>query len=179
MSQTPATRPKPPAGGAAAEPEQYLTFVIGNEIFAIPIQHIREIIEFDGLTPVPLMPGFLRGVINLRGAVVPVIDLAARFGRDSVEISRRTCIIILELEEDDATQILGIIVDAVNEVLTVGSGDIEPPPAFGANIRSNFIDGMLRREESFIILLDVQQVLSVEELATLAEVGAGETASPR
>ncbi|KAF0813948.1 Chemotaxis protein CheW [Andreprevotia sp. IGB-42] len=147
--------------------QQFLTFTLGGELFAIPIEHIREIIEFGGLTEIPMLPPFLRGVINLRGAVVPVVDLAARFGRNSTEIGRRTCIVILEVEQDSQMVALGIIVDAVNEVLSVEPGQIEPRPSFGAKIRADFIDGMISLGERFVIALDIQQVLSVDEMAAL------------
>jgi purine-binding chemotaxis protein CheW len=156
---------------------QYLTFTLGSEVFAMPIECIREIIEFGGLTTVPLMPSFLRGVINLRGAVVPVIDLSVRFSREATGIGRRTCIVILEIEQDGVAQAIGVIVDAVNEVLSINAADIEPRPSFGARIRSDFITGIIRHQERFIISLDVQRVLSVDEMAGLAELtlddGAG------
>lgn len=161
----------------AADPaalKQFLTFALGTETFAMPIESIREIIEFGGLTTVPLMPDFLRGVINLRGAVVPVIDLSARFARDSTAIGRRTCIVIMELQREDGIQALGIIVDAVNEVLSVDEHDIEPRPSFGAKIRADFITGIIRHQEHFVIALDVKQVLSVDEIASIAEVALGE-----
>ncbi|WP_051711215.1 chemotaxis protein CheW [Andreprevotia chitinilytica] len=146
---------------------QFLTFTLGGELFAIPIEHIREIIEFGGLTEIPMMPNFLRGVINLRGAVVPVVDLAARFGRNTTEIARRTCIVILEVVQEEQILPLGVIVDAVNEVLSVEHGQVEPRPAFGAKIRADFIEGMISLGERFVIALDIQQVLSVEEMSTL------------
>jgi purine-binding chemotaxis protein CheW len=150
-----------------AQTQQFLTLTLGDELFALPIEHVREIIEFGGLTSIPMMPTFLRGVINLRGAVVPVIDLAVRFGREQTAISRRTCIVIVEIEQDDATQFLGIMVDAVNAVLTVDPNQLEPRPAFGARIRADFIAGILNQDEQFIVILDIQQVLSVTEIADL------------
>ncbi|WP_255991826.1 chemotaxis protein CheW [Chitinolyticbacter albus] len=153
---------------------QYLTFSLTGETFAMPIEQIREIIEFAGLTEIPLMPHFLRGVINVRGAVVPVIDLAVRFGRERTEIARRTCIVILEIEQEGQALLLGVLVDAVNEVLNVEPGQIEPRPSFGAKIRAEFIEGMINLNERFVIALDIHQVLSVDELATLIGVTAGE-----
>jgi purine-binding chemotaxis protein CheW len=147
--------------------QQFLTLTLGEELFALPIEHIREIIEFGGLTAIPLMPAFLRGVINLRGAVVPVLDLAVRFGREQTVIARRTCIVIVEVMQDGDTQLLGIIVDAVNAVLTVDPRQVEPRPAFGARIRTDFIAGILNHNEQFIVILDIQQVLSVSEIAEL------------
>lgn len=156
---------------------QYLTFRIGREMFAVGILHIREIIEYGSLTTVPMMPGFVRGVINLRGSVVPVIDLAARFGRGESQINRRSCIVILEVEgvtgDDDSLQEIGVIVDAVSEVLEIPSGEIEPAPNFGARIRADFIAGMGKVEGQFVILLNVQQVLNTREMAELAAVVDG------
>lgn len=157
-------------GGAAAETpltQQFLTLTLGEELFALPIEHIREIIEFGGLTEIPLMPGFLRGVINLRGAVVPVIDLSVRFGRDRTAIAKRTCIVILEVPHDGDLQLLGIMVDAVNAVLEVEPQQLESRPSFGARIRADFIAGILKQNEQFIIVLDIPQVLSLDELADL------------
>lgn len=147
--------------------QQFLTLTLGNELFALPIEHIREIIEFGGLTEIPLMPTFLRGVINLRGAVVPVIDLSVRFGRERTAIGKRTCIVILEVAQQDGLQLLGIIVDAVNAVLAVEPSQLENRPTFGARIRADFIAGILKQNEQFIIVLDIPQVLSLDELAEL------------
>ncbi|WP_283148032.1 chemotaxis protein CheW [Silvimonas soli] len=164
-SIAPVARTSQPAASEVSQ--QFLTFSLAGELFAIPIEHIREIIEFNGLTEIPLMPSFLRGVINLRGAVVPVIDLAARFGRTATIMTRRTCNVILEVEQAGRMLPLGIIVDAVNEVLTVEDQQIESCPDFGARIRAEFILGMLRLGERFVIALDIQQVLSVEEIVQL------------
>lgn len=169
-----------PAGRAAtgreerAASRQFLTLTLGEELFALPIEHIREIIEFGGLTRIPLMPEFLRGVINLRGAVVPVIDLAVRFERSHTAIGRRTCIVIVEVDQGDGLQLLGIIVDAVNAVLAVDGDQVENRPAFGARVRADFISGILKQSEQFIIVLNIPQVLSLDELAEL--VGALEQA---
>ncbi|WDZ96806.1 chemotaxis protein CheW [Herbaspirillum sp. WKF16] len=151
----------------AVESRQFLTFLVGAESFAMPIGSIREIIEFGGLTEVPLMPSFLRGVINLRGAVVPVIDLAVRFGRAPTVVAKRTCVIILELLQDEQQLLLGVMVDAVSAVLSVEAGSIEPRPSFGAGIRADFIEGMININGRFVVVLDVPRALSVDELASL------------
>ncbi len=143
-----------------AEPQQYLTFVLGAEMFAIGILRIKEIIEFSGLTTVPMMPPCIRGVINLRGAVVPVLDLAARFGREPATATRKTCIVIVEVECDDTRQDIGVIVDAVDEVLEIPLAEIEPAPSFGAGMRSEFIRGMGKVGGRFVIILDTDRVLS-------------------
>jgi purine-binding chemotaxis protein CheW len=156
---------------AAQEPQQYLTFMLGGEVFAIGILHIKEIIEYGQLTTVPMMPEFIRGVINLRGAVVPVVDLASRFGGKPSPITRRSCIVILELQVEEDTQVIGVVVDAVNEVLEIAGSDIEPPPAFGTRIRTDFIQGMGKVKEKFVILLNVNSVLSADEMEWVSGVG--------
>ena len=161
------TRQKMPAI-ADAGPQQYLTFSLGGEVFALGILNVKEIIEFGNITEIPMMPAFIRGVINLRGAVVPVIDLSARFGGAASTVSRRTCIIIVELNDGDERQDLGVIVDAVNEVLEIPRAEIEPPPTFGAKIRADFIQGMGKVEGRFVIILNVDRVLSTEEITMLA-----------
>lgn len=153
---------------------QFLTFLLGEEMFAMPIGDIREIIEFCSLTEVPLMPNFLRGVINLRGIVVPVIDLSVRFGRAPTPVAKRTCIVIMEVTQDEQTMLLGVMVDAVRAVLTVENDKIEPPLSFGARLRADFVEGMINIKDRFIVVLDVSAVLSVEELSSLMGMAAME-----
>lgn len=148
---------------------QYLTFLIGGEMFAISILGIKEIIEYGSLTTVPMMPDFIRGVINLRGAVVPVVDLSARFGRTASEVTRRSCIVILEVEADGEKQDVGVVVDSVSEVLAIAASEIEPPPTFGAKIRTDFISGMGKVSGNFVIILKADRVLSVDEMAMLTQ----------
>jgi purine-binding chemotaxis protein CheW len=170
----------PAKGGPAAvkadeAPSQYLTFALGGEMFAVGILNVKEIIEYGNLTEIPMMPAFIRGVINLRGSVVPVIDLAARFGGKPTELGRRTCIVIVEVMDDDARHDIGIVVDAVSEVLDIPDSQIEPPPSFGARIRADFIFGMGKVAGKFVIILNINRVLSVEEIARLTgEEGAAE-----
>lgn len=169
---------------SAAEPDksrQYLIFTLNGEALAIDILCIREIIDYGQPTELPLMPEAIRGVINLRGAVVPVIDLSARFGRGRTAVGRRTCIVILEvagLPGEDEPHTLGVVVDAVNEVLEIPPADIEPPPDFGARLRTDFIAGMGRVGSRFVILLDLERVLCLDELSLLAEL-AGSPAAGR
>jgi purine-binding chemotaxis protein CheW len=152
------------------EEQQYLTFLLSGEMFAIAILNIKEIIEYGSLTEVPMMPGFIRGVINLRGSVVPVVDLSARFGRKRTEVSRRTCIVIIEVAAgDESKQDIGVMVDSVSEVLEIPRSEIEPPPAFGAKIRVDFIHGMGKVAGKFVIILDADKVLSVDELSMLGQ----------
>lgn len=152
---------------------QYLIFSLANELFAVGTLRVREIIEYGHVTSVPMMPAFIRGVINLRGAVVPVIDLNARFGRARTEISRRTCVVILEVQSDHDTHILGIVVDTVSAVRQIDSADVEPAPSFGTHIRADFIDGMAKVKGQFVILLDLGKVLSVEEISMLGDMSQG------
>jgi purine-binding chemotaxis protein CheW len=159
-SQSAVHKAAPSAAAAAQEPLQYLTFVLGSETFAIGILCIKEIIEFSGLTTVPMMPACIRGVINLRGSVVPVLDLSARFGRALTVATRRTCIVIVEVEADGVRQDIGVIVDAVNEVLEIAGEDIEPAPAFGTLLRPDLIRGMGKVDGRFVIILDTDRVLS-------------------
>lgn len=176
MGQVVAQKPAPLAVAAGDQgSQQYLTFTLNGEVFAIGILNIKEIIEYGTLTEIPMMPSFIRGVINLRGAVVPVVDLSARFGGRQTEVARRTCIVIVEMsqmvEDTEVRQDLGIVVDSVNEVLEIPPGEIEPPPAFGARIRADFIQGMGKVAGKFVIILNIDRVLSVDEMAQLAAVG--------
>ena len=175
MSTLPTAAGNPATSGAKtpvvaeASPAQYLTFQLGGEMFAVGILNIKEIIEYGTVTEIPMVPPFIRGVINLRGAVVPVIDLASRFGGKRSEISRRTCIVIIELSENDERQDVGVVVDAVSEVLEIPASEIEPPPSFGARIRADFIRGMGKVNGRFVIILEVAKVLSVDEIASLSQ----------
>jgi purine-binding chemotaxis protein CheW len=166
--------PNTAVGQNQIDQHQYLTFMLGGEIYAMGILAIKEIIEYGNVTAVPRMPGFIRGVINLRGAVVPVVDLSARFGKAATTVTRRTCIVIVEVASGDPdqqeTQVVGVMVDAVNAVLEIPATEIEPPPSFGAHIRADFMNGMGKVGGKFVIILNIHHVLSVDEMATLAGV---------
>lgn len=164
---------------AAADHQQYLTFVLGGEMYAIAILSVKEIIDYGNLTVVPMMPECIRGVINLRGAVVPVVDLARRFSSGSTEVTRRSCIVIVEVaaEADGEHQDIGVIVDAVSEVLEIHQDQIEPTPAFGAKIRTDFIQGMGKVDGRFVIVLNVDRVLSMEDLSMLGRAAGQELAA--
>ncbi len=161
--------------GASQASAQFLTFQLGGEMFAIGILTIKEIIEYGELTSVPMMPSTVRGVINLRGAVVPVIDLQARFGKGAVVAGKRTCIVIVEVEAQGERQVIGVIVDAVNEVVDIPPEDIEPPPSFGARIRTDFIHGMGKVRGRFVILLELERVLSLDDLGVSAPPSGAES----
>ena len=151
--------------------QQYLSFMLSGKIYAISITRIKEIIQYGQSTEVPRMPDFIRGVINLRGSVVPVIDLNVRFGKPVTVVGRRNCIIIIEVSIGDETQNIGVMVDAVNAVLEIPVSEIEPAPTFGTNIRADFIAGMGKVDGKFVIILNIQQVLSMDDMAALAEIG--------
>jgi purine-binding chemotaxis protein CheW len=151
----------------AINTKQYLTFLLVGETFGIGILCIKEIIEYIGLTEVPMMPPSIRGVINLRGAVVPVLDLAVRFGKVPNDVTKKTCVVIVEVINEGARSIMGVVVDAVNAVQKIAEADIEPAPGFGAKIRTDFIEGMGKVNGKFVILLNVSQVLSAQELGAL------------
>jgi purine-binding chemotaxis protein CheW len=159
----------PTAAQAVADRAQYLTFMLGGEIFAVGILAVKEIIEYGSVTDVPMMPTCIRGVINLRGAVVPVMDLSTRFGKETTAVTKRTCIVIVEIEAGDEQQVIGVVVDAVNAVLEIAASEIEPAPAFGAKIRTDFIAGMGKVNGKFVILLNVDNVLSMGEMGALGD----------
>ncbi|MBO9737733.1 purine-binding chemotaxis protein CheW [Xanthomonas axonopodis pv. begoniae] len=164
MQALPATDHQVPSSTA---PQQYLTFLLGREMFGLGILGIKEIIEYRVPTDVPMMPPALRGVINLRGAVVPVVDLQQRFGRNASAITKRSCIVIVEIAHSGLHQVLGLLVDAVSEVLEIAPADIVDTPSFGAGIARDFIHAMGKIGERFVILLDADAVLGHDTLAQL------------
>jgi purine-binding chemotaxis protein CheW len=153
---------------------QYLTFSLQGESYGLDILRVREILEYARPTVIPMMPAFVHGVINLRGSVVPVIDLAQRLGRGPTALHKRTCIVIVEVDGEDGPLAIGVLVDAVNEVLDMEPDQIEPPPSFGTGLRQEFIRGMARMGAGFVILLDVGHVLSIDEMAGLAAASKSE-----
>jgi purine-binding chemotaxis protein CheW len=152
---------------AAAGPSQYLSFMLGADMFAIGILAVREILEYAGVTPVPQMPACISGVINLRGTAVPVLDLARRLERPPSPIGKRTCIIVVEVDSDDGAFVIGILVDAVNAVLDIPVADVEPAPSFGAQVRAEMLQGIGKVNGRFVLLLNVRHVVSASELAAL------------
>ena len=152
----------------------YLAFRLAGEVYAVDILRIREIIEYSQPTSVPMMPPSVRGVINLRGAVVPVIDLAIRFGREATGVGKRTCVVIVEVEHAGAIHILGLMVDGVNAVMEIADQAIEPAPAFGTRVNTEFIAGMAKVDGRFVIILDIGRVLSIEEMAAIKSVATEE-----
>lgn len=143
---------------------QFLSFVLCGEEYAVNILRVKEIIEYDALTRVPAMPDCVRGVINLRGRVVPVVDLAARFGLGDSSLTRRSCIVMVELNDGDESVVMGVITDAVSQVLDLDESAIEPPPSFGTRINTDFIQGMAESGRKFVIILNVDRALNAADL---------------
>ncbi len=152
---------------------QYLTFELDGEIFALGIAKVREVLDFTTVTRVPRMPAFIRGVINLRGSVVPVVDMRLKFGLPPADRTINTCIIIVEIDVDGEQVALGALADSVKEVVELDGSDIESAPRIGTRLNTDFILGMGRRDDRFLILLDINRVFSGDELTAVQS--AGET----
>ena len=144
--------------------EQHLTFFIAGEEYAVAILRVREIIQYDTVTKVPKTPSWVRGVINLRGSVVPVVDLAVKFGLPESAPSKSTCIVIIEAEMEAERMIMGILADSVSQVVDLPSSEIQPPPSFGTRVRVDYLVGMGRAGKKFVLILDVDKVLSADEV---------------
>lgn len=155
------------AVAAQEEEHQYLTFFLQGEMYAFGILHVKEILEYGNVTKVPMMPDFIQGVINLRGEVVPVINLSRRFNFASSDLTKRTCIVIVEVEVEQKFQVIGVMVDSVSEVIELQPENIRATPDFGVKIRTDFIRGMGKLDENFVIILAEDKVLSVDEMAML------------
>ena len=159
----------------AVNQTQFLTFYLAREEYAIGLLLVREIIEYGILTKIPSMPKSIRGVINLRGGVVPVVDLSVKFGLPESPITKRTCIVIVEVEIEGEKSVVGVIADAVNQVMDLSPEDIEPPPLFGTRVKVGYLLGMGKIDKKFIQILDVNQVLSRHELPVVVQANPIET----
>jgi purine-binding chemotaxis protein CheW len=148
---------------------QYLTFQLGEEVFGLDVSHVREILEFTTVTKVPRTPEYMRGVINLRGSVVPVVDMRLKFGLEQTEKTVNTCIVVMEVSFDAETTVVGALVDSVQEVFELEPNEIEPAPRIGTQVRTEFIKGMGKKDGRFIILLDVGRVFSSDEFASMSK----------
>lgn len=148
---------------------QYLTFTLVDEVFAVDVARVREILEMPSITKVPQVPDFMRGVINLRGCVVPVIDLRLKFGMEETSQTVNTCIIVVEVVMDGENIVLGALADSVQEVIEMESSQIEAAPHIGTHLNTDFIKGMGKQESNFVMILDIDRVFSSEELASIAE----------
>ena len=147
------------------ETTQYLTFKLGDEVFALDIGKVREVLDFTAVTKVPQTPDFMRGVINLRGNVVPVVDMRLKFGMSQTEKTVNTCVIITEIDVDGEITVVGAMADSVQEVLDLEPEQIEPPPRIGAKLNTDFIMGMGKHNDQFIMILNIDKVFSGIELA--------------
>ena len=152
-----------------AETTQFLTFKLDDETFALDISKVREVLDFTTVTKVPRTPEFMRGVINLRGSVVPVVDLRLKFGMTRTENSVNTCVIITEVTVDGDTTVLGALADSVQEVLDLDAEHIAPAPRIGTKLRTEFIKGMGKQNDRFIIILDIDKVFSSDELSAVRQ----------
>lgn len=155
------------------ETTQYLTFKLDEEVFALDVAKVREILEYTNITKVPQTPDFMRGVINLRGSVVPVIDLRLKFGMSSTEQTINTCIIVTEVEMDGETILLGALADSVQEVNEMEPAQIEAAPHIGTKLNTDFIKGMGKQDNHFVMILDIDKVFSSDDLASISESGPG------
>ena len=150
---------------------QYLTFTLGDEVFALDISSVREVLEYTNITKVPRTPEYIRGVINLRGRAVPVVDVRLKFGMPETERTVNTCIIIVEVTLGGEEVVIGALADSVKEVMDIEPKDIEPAPRMGTTIKADFIQGIGKQGEEFIILLDIDKVFSEDELAQIGQAG--------
>ncbi len=149
---------------AAAPTAQYLSYFIAGEEYAVGILQVREIIEYDTVTRVPSAPDWIRGVTNLRGSVLPVIDLAMKLGLPPSTVHPRSCIVVVEVTFQGEKLVMGVLADAVGQVLELGPGDVEPPPAFGTPVHADYLTGMARAGRKFVLLLDIDRVLNSQEI---------------
>lgn len=156
---------------------QYLTFQLGEEVFAIDVANVREILEYNSVTRVPRSPEYMRGVINLRGSVVPVFDMRLKFGMTGTQKTINTCIVVVEVSYEGEDIIIGALVDSVQEVFELEADQIEPAPKIGTHLRTEFIKGMGKRDERFIIILDIDKVFSIEEITSIQEMGEEKAAA--
>jgi len=159
------------------ETTQYLTFKLEDELFGLDIGKVREVLDFPAITKIPQTPDYMRGVINLRGSVVPVVDLRCKFGMDQVENTVNTCIIIVEVQLESETMIVGAMADAVQEVLDLEQNQIEPPPRIGTRLNTDFIKGMGKHADQFIIILDIDEVLSAADMEMMQEIEGSQAAN--
>jgi purine-binding chemotaxis protein CheW len=157
------------SGAGIIETTQYLTFRLDEEVFAVDVAKVREILDFTAITKVPQTPDFMRGVINLRGSVVPVVDMRLKFGMSQTEKTVHTCVIVMEIALGGETTVVGSLADSVQEVLELEPEQIEPAPRIGTKLRTEFIKGMGKHNEQFIIILDIDKVFDEETIGGLLE----------
>ncbi len=146
-----------------AERQQYLAFTLAGGEYAIGILKVREILQYEEITKVPSTPRFVRGVINLRGSVIPVVDLAVKFGFPVAPLTKRTCILVVEPALDGVAAVMGLVADAVSEVIELGPDDVEEPPSFGTRVKVDYLVGVGKVGRKFVLLLDIDKILSADE----------------
>lgn len=156
------------------EVRQYLTLTLDNELFAVDVAKVREVLDYTTITKIPRTPEYMRGVLNLRGSVVPVVDLRLKFGMSKTENKKNTCIIVLEIALEDEVIIWGALADSVQEVFEFEPEQIEPAPKFGTKFKAEFLRGIGKRDEKFIMILDIDRVFTTEEIAVVQETGQAE-----
>lgn len=161
------------AAASIEEIETYLTFTLGDEMYAVNVRNVREVLDVVSVTKVPRTPEFMRGVINLRGSVVPVVDMRLKFGMERTEESVNTCIIVMEINLDGESTVIGAMADSVKEVFDLEAQQIEPPPRIGTRLNTEFIEGMGKYDDEFIIILNIDKVFSADELALVGAAGEG------
>jgi purine-binding chemotaxis protein CheW len=159
-----------PAARPVERTRRYLTFRLGDEEYAVGILQVREILEYGTVTRVPTTPPFIRGVVNVRGSVVPVIDLAVKFGMTPNPVTRRSCILLIEVDIAGEPTVMGVVADSVSQVVDLLADDIEPPPAFGTRVHVDYLLGVAKLGDRFALLLDIDRILSTDELLQVSEV---------
>lgn len=152
----------------------YLTFRLGEEVYGLRILTVQEIIQLLPTTVVPRTPEYIRGVINLRGRIIPVVDLRTKFGMEAIDDSGQTCIVVVEIETSESSVTMGVVVDQVSEVTDIKADQIEPPPRFGVAVETGFLLGMGKVGDKVIILLDIQQVLTIQDIQALENITASQ-----
>ncbi|MEM7349660.1 MAG: chemotaxis protein CheW [Acidobacteriota bacterium] len=182
MTKPPDPDPTPARGASAGSdggagvtdlPGQCLTFTLADEEYAVSILQVREIVEFQGTSRVPMTPPWIRGVMNLRGTVVPVIDLAVKFGLPETTVAMRTCVVVFDVELDGELALMGVVVDTVKRVLDLEQATIEEPPPFGTRVRVEYLLAVGRLDGELFLVLDIGRVLSADELLAVAAVPEG------
>lgn len=159
----------------ALEKRTYLTFQLEDEVFAVDVHHVHEVLEFTTVTKIPGVPDFVRGIINLRGRVVPVVDLRLKFGMTATEKTQATCVIVLDIGSGENSAIIGALADSVKEVFEFETGQVEPPPRIGSLSNSDYIRGIGKRDDQFTIILNINRVFSSEEVVLLGAAGDDES----
>ena len=160
------------------EVRPYLSFMLDDELFAVDVAKVREVLEYSVITKIPKTPEYMRGVINLRGAVVPVMDLRLKFGMSRTESKLNTCVIVLEINMDVETLVLGALADSVQEVFDLEPNQIDPPPKFGTRFNTDFLKGIGKIDEKFIMILDIDKVFNSDELIQVREIDKTDVVTP-